>query len=590
MDNRRVERRLAAILAADVVGYSRLMGSDEVGTLTALKSHRKALIDPKIEEHHGRIVKTTGDGLLVEFASVVDAVQCAVEVNRGMAIRNADVPQDKRIDFRVGINVGDIIIEEQDIHGDGVNIAARLEGLAEPGGICLSQASADQVRDKLDITLEEMGERELKNIARPIRIFRVPAPSIGQPTKFTKAALALPDKPSIAVLPFQNMSGDPEQEFFSDGMAEDIITALSKLRWFFVIARNSSFAYKGKSPDVRQVARELGVRYVLEGSVRKAGNRLRITAQLIDATTGNHIWAERYDREVADIFAVQDEITQSVVAAIEPQLHAAENLRIQGRPPESLDAWGCVIRALWHIGRFNKDNSEQATHVLKQAIALSPGYAKAHSLLAFAELLAATLGSSNIDPAITSARQNAQAALALDDDDPWNYLSSGYIESIASRYDHAIAWYCRAIEINPNFALAHGFSAGSLAWSGQPDKALEAADRAMRMSPRDPFNAIFLHFAAAAHFVAERYSDGVVCEEQALRERPNVPYALRYLAACYVHLGEINKARAAISKVLVAQPNSSIKRDAYGYAAFNRASDQERYVTALRLAGLPEHD
>ena len=390
------------------------------------------------------------------------------------------------------------------------------------------------------------------------------------------------------MLPFQNMSGDPEQEFFSDGMAEDIITALSKLRWFFVIARNSSFAYKGKSSDVRQVARELGVRYALEGSVRKAGNRLRITAQLIDAITGNHIWAERYDREVADIFAVQDEITQSVVSAIEPQLHAAENLRIQGKPPESLDAWGCVIRALWHIGRFNKDDCERATHLLKRAIALSPGYARAHSLLAFAELLAAALGGHNIDPALVSARQNAQSALALDDDDPWSYFSSGWIELIASRHDHAIAWYHRAIEINPNFALAHGFSAGSLAWSGQPDKALEAVDRAIRLSPRDPFNAIFSNHAAVAHFVAESYADGVAWEEQVLREHPNVPSAFRYLAACYVGLGQLDKARATISKVLVIQPNSSIKRDAYGYAAHTCASDQERYVAALRVAGLPE--
>jgi tetratricopeptide (TPR) repeat protein len=373
-------------------------------------------------------------------------------------------------------------------------------------------------------------------------------------------------------------------------MAEDIITFLSKLRWFFVIARNSSFTYKGKAVDVKKVGRELGVRYVLEGSVRRSGSRLRITAQLIDAITGNHIWAERYDRDLADIFAVQDEITQSVVAAIEPQLYAAENLRIQGRPPESLDAWGCVIRALWHIGRFNKDDCEEATHLLKQAIALSPGYAKAHSLLAFAELITATIGGRghNVDQALCSAQRNAQAALALDDDDPWSHLSSGFIENIASRYDLAIAWYHRAIEINPNFALAHGFSAGPLAWSGQPVKALEAVGRAVRMSPRDPFNAVFLHYAAVAHFGAERYTDGVACEERALRERPNIPFALRYLAACYVYLGQLDKARTTISRVLAIQPNSSIKRDAYGYAAFARATDQERYVAALRQAGLPE--
>jgi adenylate cyclase len=511
-----------------------------------------------------------------------------------MVARNESVPEDKRIVFRIGINIGDIIIDEADIHGDGVNVAARLEGLAQPGEICISGAAHDQVRDKLDVAFEDMGEQALKNIARPVRVYRVAKGNqgVGATTSVPaeRTALALPDKPSIAVLPFQNISGDPEQEFFSDGMAEDIITALSKLRWFFVIARNSSFAYKGKSPDVRQVARELGVRYVLEGSVRKAGNRLRITAQLIDAITGNHIWAERYDREVADIFAVQDEITQSVVATIEPQLYAAENLRIQGKPPDSLDAWGCVIRALWHIGRLSKDDVEQAMHLLKRAIALSPGYARAHSLLAFAELLAAALGGHNMDPALASARQNAQSALALDDDDPWSYLSSGWIELIASRHDHAIAWYGRAIEINPNFALAHGFLAGSLAWSGQPqpDKALEAVDRAMRLSPRDPFNAIYSNHAAVAHFVAESYADGVAWEEQVLREHPNFAPAHRYLAACYVGLGQLDKARATISKLLVLQPNSSIKRDAYGYAAHTCARDQERYAAALRQAGLPE--
>jgi adenylate cyclase len=287
--------------------------------------------------------------------------QAAVEVQQGMVERNFDVPPDNRIEFRVGINLGDIIIDADDIHGDGVNIAARLERIAEPGGICISESSYQQVRDKLDIGFEDMGEQQLKNIVRPVHVYRVrrdARPALKPP------ALALPDKPSIAVLPFQNMSGDPEQEYFADGMAEDIITALSKLRWFFVIARNSTFAYKGKSLDVRQVARELGVRYVLEGSVRKAGDRVRISGQLVDATTGNHIWAQRYDREIADVFAVQDEIAESVVAAIEPQLYAAENLRIETKPPESLDAWECVIRALWHIGRVTKDDTEQARELM----------------------------------------------------------------------------------------------------------------------------------------------------------------------------------------------------------------------------------
>jgi adenylate cyclase len=335
-------RRLAAILAADVAGYSRLIGADEGGTLERLKALRRELLDPKIAEHRGRLVKTTGDGLLVEFGSVVDALRCAVEVQHEMGGRSAGVPPDNRIELRIGINVGDIVVEDGDIFGDGVNVAARLEALAEPGGICVAARVQEDAAGKLDLAFEDIGEQQLKNIARPVRVYRVRPHNAA--TLITRA-LALPDKPSIAVLPFQNMGGDPDQEHFADGMVEEIITALSKVRWFFVIARNSTFTYKGRAVDVKQVGRELGVRYVLEGSVRKSGNRTRITAQLVEAATGNHIWAERYDRELADIFAVQDEITERVVAAIEPELYAAEHFRARRKPPESLDAWECVMRA-----------------------------------------------------------------------------------------------------------------------------------------------------------------------------------------------------------------------------------------------------
>ena len=334
MGEDRVERRLAAILAGDIAGYSRLMSADEEGTLHNLKVHRKELVDPKITEHRGRIVKTTGDGILVEFVSVVDAVRCAVDIQRGMVERNADVPADKRIEFRIGINVGDIIIDGDDIFGDGVNVAARLEALADPGGIMVSSVVHDQVRDKLSFGFEDMGEQTVKNIARPIGVHRVSLAESAPSAKFKSTVAAEPstaNRPSIAVLPFANMSGDPEQEYFADGISEDIITGLSKLRWFFVIARNSSFIYKGKALDVKRAARELGVRYILEGSVRKGGNRVRITAQLIDAATGNHIWADRYDGELADVFALQDKITKKVVAAIEPKLLEAEGLRSQSR-------------------------------------------------------------------------------------------------------------------------------------------------------------------------------------------------------------------------------------------------------------------
>src|SRR6202521_2781761 len=373
-------RRLAAILAADVAGYSRLMGADEEGTHERLKAHRRALVDPKITEHRGRIVKTTGDGMLVEFASVVDAVRCAVEVQRGMAERNAEVPQEQRIEFRIGINVGDIILDGGDIFGDGVNVAARLEGLAEPGGICLSGDAQRQVRGKLDVVFEDAGEQRLKNIAWPVRVFRVrPAGAAAN----ARPALALPDKPSIAVLPFQNLSGDPEQEYFADGMVEDIITALSRFRNLFVISRNSSFTYKGHAVDVKQVGRELGVRYVLEGSVRKAANRVRITAQLIDAATGAHLWADRFDGGLEDIFSLQDQVTASVVGAIAPKLEQAEIERAKRKPTESLDAYDYYLRGIASVNLGTRDANAEALRLFYRASELDPDFATAYGMAAW---------------------------------------------------------------------------------------------------------------------------------------------------------------------------------------------------------------
>jgi TolB-like protein/class 3 adenylate cyclase/Tfp pilus assembly protein PilF len=582
-----VQRRLAAILAADVAGYSRLIGEDEEGTIARLRALRRELIDPAIAAHRGRIVKTTGDGILIEFPSVVDAVRCAVEVQQEMTAKDANQPQDKRIAFRVGIHIGDVVVEGDDLLGDGVNVAARLEGIAEPGGVYISEDVYRQVRDRVPSKFIDTGEQQFKNIARPMRVYRL-ADGLSSAPPRSGVALPLPDKPSIAVLPFTNMSGDPEQEYFADGVVEEITAALSRVRSFFVIARNSTFTYKGKAVLVQQVSRELGVRYVLEGSVRKAGDRVRITAQLIEATTGNHIWSERYDGNLKDIFELQDRITESVVAAIEPELFAAENLRIQSRPPESLDAWGCVIRGLLHLARYSREDNRQARSLLHQAVAFSPSYARAHSLLAVAEVRSALLEGASLDAVLGGARQHAQAAMTLDDGDPWSNFSIGVVESYASRYDDAIAWFHRAIELNPSFALAYGFLAGALSLSGQPDAAIEAVKRAIRISPRDPFNATCLHFAAIAHFVAERYAEGVECEKQALRERPNHPSALRYLTACYIGLGQIDRAREVVSEVLRLYPESSIKRNAYGYFAHARASDRERFVAALRAAGLPE--
>jgi TolB-like protein/Flp pilus assembly protein TadD len=580
------KRKLAAILAADVAGYSRLMSADEHATLDTLNTYR-AVFKQQITDHDGRLVDTAGDSALAVFESVVEAVQAAVEIQSDLATRNAALPADRRMQFRIGINLGDIIEQEDGtVYGDGVNVAARLESLAEPGGICLSGTAMEHVESKIDLTAKDMGDQKVKNIARPVRAYKIVTDNGTEP-KPPSETTSLPDKPSIAVLPFDNLSGDPEQEYFADGMAEDIITALSKLRWFFVIARNSTFAYKGKSPDVRQVTRELGVRYVLEGSVRKAGNRVRITAELIDGMTGAQIWAERYEREVVDIFAVQDDITRNVVSAIEPQLYAAENLRIHSEPPESLDAWGCVIRGLWHLGRFTKDDTEQARQLLRQAVALSPRYGKAHSVLAFAEARTVFFGG-NVETALSEAREIAQTARALDPDDPWSYFSSGYIECFFSRYEDAIAWYRRAIELNENFALAHGNMAAALAFGGQPDAAIEAVNSSLRMSPRDPFNFSYLHFAAIAYFAAERYAEGIASEEQALREHPNVAPALRCLAACHVCLGQLDKAQASIAEVLRLVPESSITRDVYGQVSYARESDRERFAAALREAGLPE--
>jgi len=389
MSEQRVERRLAAILAADVVGYSRLVGVDEVGTLERLRVLRRELADPMIKEHRGRIVRITGDGLLVEFASVVDAVRCAVDIQREMALRNAEVPVDQRIEFRIGINLGDIMNDGQDIYGDGVNVAARLEALATPGGICVSRVVRDQVRDKLNFSFDDRGEQQVKNIARPVRVFDVKI--AGETMTLTSystapAPLPIPDKPSIAVLPFQNMSGDPEQEYFADGMVEEIITALSRIRWLFVIARNSSFTYKGQSVTVRQVGRELGVRYVLEGSVRKGGNRVRITAQLIEAETGAHLWADRFDGSLEDVFDLHDEVAIDVAGVIEPALQAAEVRRAAARPTSDLTAYDLYLRALATFYPITRERLLEAWELLQQAIAVDRHCGPALSLAAMCQM------------------------------------------------------------------------------------------------------------------------------------------------------------------------------------------------------------
>ena len=592
MPEDRVDRRLAAIWAGDIAGYSRLMGVDDEGTLRQLKAHRKELVDPKITEHRGRIVKTTGDGVLVEFVSVVDAVRCAVDIQRGMADRNADAPTDKRIEFRIGINVGDIISDENDIYGDGVNVAARLESLAEPGGIMVSRTVHDQVRDKLSFGFEDMGEQMVKNIARPIGVHRVslaetaPLAAAQSAAAASRTELAGSNRPSIAVLPFANMSGDPEQEYFADGISEDIITGLSKLRWFFVIARNSSFNYRGKAIDVKRAARELGVRYVLEGSVRKGGNRVRITAQLIDATTGNHLWADHYDGDLSDVFALQDEITKKVVAAIEPRLLEAEALRSQNRSPEDIDAWDMVIHANSLFWRMTKTEGEAAIAILKRAVEQYPDYAPAHSMLAFMLLITryAVRPSSEFEPQLNEVATLAARAAELDDSDPWAHLALGFVALTRRRTDAAIEEFQRALALNPNFAAALGYLGLALAFDGRSDEAIQNIDQAMRMSPHDPQNSMFNVGLAVAHYLAGRYSEAVGFGRKSLQQRDGLIAGHRIYIASLAQAGQIDEARASLQRLKEVQPNLSIEW-IEKYVPY-RPGPMVKFIEGMRKAGL----
>jgi Predicted integral membrane protein len=586
MAETRVQRRLAAILAADAVGYSRLIGADEEGTLAALKAHRLELIDPKVERHHGRIVKTTGDGALIEFASVVDAVRCAIDVQRGMAERNTGVPSDERIEFRIGINVGDIVIDGDDILGDGVNIAARLEGLAEPGGVLVSRAVRDQVRDRLDLVLEDLGEHELKNIARPVRVYRVRASVESKAAPARGETLPLPDKPSIAILPFANMSGDPEQEHFADGIAEDIITGLSRLRWLFVIARNSSFTYKGRNVDVRQVGRELGVRYVLEGSVRKGGNRIRITAQLVEAETGNHLWAERYDRALGDVFAIQDEITKSVIGCIGPELYTAEHDRLKRKPPQNLDAWESFVRGMFLYSQHSDAGTKEALGMLDRAVELDHGYAKAHGLRAVCLAWRAIQGWEDRDTAFAEVAEGANRAVACDPQEPWAYIAHGFVAVSKRHNPEAVGAFTRAIDTSPNFAYAHGLLGSQHALGGRPDQAVECIDRGVRLSPRDMFGDEYQLYYAFAHFQAGRYADAASAAQLAIQQRPGHPVLYIMAAASYGLGGDTDKAKKSIAQLINLVPNFSAADLEENFLYYLR-EDRSRLARGLRTGGLP---
>jgi adenylate cyclase len=583
-----MERRLAAILAADVVGYSRLMRTDEERTLARLKALRAELFDPQVAKHRGRIVKTTGDGALVEFSSAVDAVRCAVSVQEGLAAREAEAPGDAAMTLRIGINLGDIIIEDGDIYGDGVNLAARLEGLAEPGGICLSANVHEQVHHKLDLAFEDLGDKTVKNIAEPVRVYRL-GPEVPRSSPSGGQVSVTPTKLSIAVLPFENMSGDPEQEFFADGICEDLITALSKIRWFFVIARNSTFTYKGQAVEVTQVAKDLGVRYVIEGSVRKAGKRVRITAQLIDATTGHHVWAERYDRELADIFELQDEMTRTIVGAVEPELSAAERDRALSKPPESLDAWESYQRGLWHLWSYERDHNLQAQNLLERATDLDPGFAPAYAYGSYVRYASVIMGwSEDPEQSLEAGMTLAKQALAHDDKDPTAYFAAGRIHMMQGRHDDSIAALETAIELNPSFAQAYHGLGMVLMLAGRLDESKAASIQSERLSPRDPI----LWASTAAYSLACILSRD---DEEALQwarktvQNPRAtgfwPHAV--LAGALAHLDRVDEARAEVAAALEALPDLSL-----AYLAKTLPTKEpnglDPWLEGLRKAGLPE--
>jgi adenylate cyclase len=592
-------RKLAAILVADVVGYSRLTGTDEDRTLARLRALRSDLIDPTIAVHHGRVVKRTGDGALVEFRSVVDAVRCAVEVQRGMVERNGGLPPERRIEFRVGIHLGDVVEESDgDLMGDGVNIASRLEGVAAPGAICLSEDAYRQVKARLDLSVSDLGETKLKNIIEPMRIYslQVGVAAEAKPTMQAEidasekapARLDLPDKPSIAVLPFTNMSGDPEQEYFSDGLTEDIITALSRVRSFFVIARNSTFTYKGRAVDVAKVGRELGVRYILEGSVRKAGNRVRITAQLIEAMSSHHVWADRFDGELADIFDLQDQVTASVVGAIEPSLNLAEIERAKAKPTENLNAYDLYLRALPNYYARTKSGSDDVLRLLRKAISLDPSYAIAKALIAACIATRDNQNFMNDDTETAEGIRVAREALETGRDDPGVLQFAGFALSyLAKDYEAGLAALDRALALNANSAQAYNSSGWVRAFSGDWRTAVEHLKRALRLSPLDLGIGLTLEGLAVAYEIAGDYEEALKYGMRSLREMPQLASTHRHVAASLALLGRTEEARDAVRGLLVIEPGSTISSWSK-HIPYRDLNFVERFVRGLREAGLPE--
>ncbi|HEV8712290.1 MAG TPA: adenylate/guanylate cyclase domain-containing protein [Candidatus Binatia bacterium] len=581
-----VERKLTAILSADVKGYSRLMGEDEVGTLRLLTAYRE-VTDALIQQHRGRIVGTADDSILAEFASAVDAVQCAMDIQQALKTRNADLPSERRMEFRIGINVGDVIVEGPQIYGDGVNIAARLEALAEGGGICLSGTVYDQVENKLSLGYEYLGEQSVKNIAKPVRVYRVVEPGAIAAAQVrrneTALLLPLPDKPSVIVLPFVNLSNDPEQEYFSDGITEDITTDLSKISSLFVISRNSAFTYKGKAAKVRDISREMGVRYVLEGSIRKVGERVRISAQLIDATTDHHLWAEQYDRELQDLFALQDEIVQKIVTTLKLQLTLWEQGILVRKHTDNLEAYDCYLRGLEYFYRFTKEANPRARQMYEKAIELDPQYAQVYASLGWTYHLEWGLQWSLDSQTLERAFALAQKAITLDDSRPGAHtlLSQVYLQK--KQHDQAIAEGEQAIALDPNNADSYVMLAEVLNHAGRPEEAIGLVEKAMRLNPR--YLVWYLHVLGRAYFLTRQYEEAIAALKGVTIRSPNYLVGHSILAATYSELDREAEARAEVAEALRVSPNFSLEIGRQRFP-FKDSAVLERYLAGLRKAGL----
>jgi len=582
----KIERRLVAIFAADVAGYSHLIEQDEAGTVEALTAHRETM-DRLIADHGGRIANTAGDSVLAEFPSAVEAVQCAVNVQNALALSSENTPEGRRVRFRIGVHVGDVIVRSGDILGDGVNVAARLQSLADPGGVCISEAAHGYVRKAVHLEFSDLGSQKVKNIEEPVRAFALKTGSPANIGNERAKRLPLPDKPSIAVLPFTNMSSDPEQDYLADSMAEEIIAALSRFRSLFVIARNSTFTYKGKAVDVRRISRELGVRYVLEGSVRKEGNRLRIIAQLNDAVTGNHIWTDRYDGVLADIFDLQDRVTEAIVGALEPTITLSEIERAKRKRPDSLDAYDCVMRALPAVWAQDAETTAEGLRLAEQAIALDPAYPLPKALAAwcYAQRVSYMRAPCPAEDRIKAVNL-AQQAASLDSDYPLvlTVLSAAF--ALVRKFDLGLAAIEKALALDPNSAWAWLRSGWANQYIGNPDKAIEHFQRSMRLSPVDPmhFNALF--GIGDAHFARGQYDEAAHWIEQALREKPSATWVYRLLTSAYANAGRLEEAQQAAAKLLEAFPGMTVSRAVD--AAPGNPAFLSQLAQGLRDAGLPE--